>query len=398
RVEALRVVANKATALFRAAWQHRGRAHFLARNRHFMNPGSSRPPDQNWRTLRDPVVEDTARPSATTPTPTPAPTPPSTQFLSVSGCSPALTADALAEFYALALSLTRRAVQAAIFFALSRTRATAAAGLRPAREDTTLVRREDVATALEVLRLPRDAHAYWAAAPRRCALDVVYERRSRTKRPLRLTTDEAEAALAPREAAGFHQHTARFDAALAAAGAASRHELDRAGSAVQGGSDGGESDESADASERESGSESETDGDSPDDASPADCDSDFDLLSHQRADERDRLAAAEADARLREQLHLPQPPSRDTTGLQRVGIDRHATAATAIATATEAATASEAGIFAPRRRVTDAERDWRADMTWLAEWEQYGPGTAAVLRALHEEEDDGRCRKKRRSS
>ncbi|KAL1954549.1 hypothetical protein VTO42DRAFT_1059 [Malbranchea cinnamomea] len=84
------------------------------------------------------------------------------------GESPALTCEAFSDFYALAVSLTRRLVQSAIFFALSRIRSLKAGGWHVKE----WVRKEDVQAALDVLRLKPNSREFWRDAARRCSLDV----------------------------------------------------------------------------------------------------------------------------------------------------------------------------------------------------------------------------------
>lgn len=85
------------------------------------------------------------------------------------GESPSLTADAFADFYALAMSVTRRLVQSSLFFAMSRIRRMRDTGHRKAQ----IIKTRDVKTALSVLNMKQDCSGFWPGLARRCSLDVV---------------------------------------------------------------------------------------------------------------------------------------------------------------------------------------------------------------------------------
>ncbi|EAW11962.1 uncharacterized protein ACLA_007210 [Aspergillus clavatus NRRL 1] len=82
--------------------------------------------------------------------------------------APSMTADALADFYALTISVTRRLVQSTLFFAASRLRNMRETGNRKAR----VVRSRDVKTALDVLNMTHDRFDFWVGLARRCRLQV----------------------------------------------------------------------------------------------------------------------------------------------------------------------------------------------------------------------------------
>ncbi|PYH93311.1 hypothetical protein BO71DRAFT_399788, partial [Aspergillus ellipticus CBS 707.79] len=84
------------------------------------------------------------------------------------GETPSVTADAFADFYALAVSITRRLVQSALFFASSRLRNMRETG----NQKACVVRARDVKTALDVLNMKRDRSDYWPGLARRCCLRV----------------------------------------------------------------------------------------------------------------------------------------------------------------------------------------------------------------------------------
>ena len=79
--------------------------------------------------------------------------------------SPSLTSDALTDFYALAVSATRRLVQSAIFIALSRMRSNT-------HQKAKIVRAGDVIAALDVVKMKHNGFEHWIGLPRRCNLVV----------------------------------------------------------------------------------------------------------------------------------------------------------------------------------------------------------------------------------
>lgn len=82
--------------------------------------------------------------------------------------SPSLTSEAFADFYALAVSITRRLVQSSLFFAMSRIRDVSWSN----REIARAVRPRDVRAALDVLNMKYDTFEFWIGVARRCNLDV----------------------------------------------------------------------------------------------------------------------------------------------------------------------------------------------------------------------------------
>ncbi|KAI1926974.1 hypothetical protein LOZ64_000106 [Ophidiomyces ophidiicola] len=100
--------------------------------------------------------------------------------------TPALTCDAMSDFYALAISITRRLIQASIFFALSRIRAVQRTHVIP----ESLVKVEDVFAALTVLKMEQSSKEFWIGAPRRNALDIKRKKMNKTA-PLDYDTVEA---------------------------------------------------------------------------------------------------------------------------------------------------------------------------------------------------------------
>lgn len=133
----------------------------------FMN---SKDPDLDWRTVAE--DDDTNLP-------------------------PSMRRTAFEDFYNLAVSLTRRLVQASIFQALSRLRSSSDPRLVAG------VNRHDVHAAREIAGPKTEGQAYWTNAIRRCGIEVyresrrfkVNDGRKGTKVGYRLTRDELEEAL-----------------------------------------------------------------------------------------------------------------------------------------------------------------------------------------------------------
>lgn len=109
---------------------------------------------------------------------------------------PAIYRTAFDDLYNLTVSLTRRLVQASIFQATSRLRASdgARADWQPKAE----VREIDVRTAMNILSINADRRIYWATAARRCGVEVYSDSkkyrdgRDGTKNGVKLTYDEVE--------------------------------------------------------------------------------------------------------------------------------------------------------------------------------------------------------------
>ncbi|KKZ61336.1 hypothetical protein EMCG_04055 [[Emmonsia] crescens] len=129
----------------------------LLSERIFMNPGKSRIED-NWYNLR------------------------------VDAETPSLTCEAFADFYTLAVSLTRRLVESSIFLATSRLRSLERGGYQRGK----LVRREDVGAALDMLRMSHNSRQFWIGAPRRHNLNVEDIRHRKGFKPVPLTYNEVE--------------------------------------------------------------------------------------------------------------------------------------------------------------------------------------------------------------
>ncbi|PYH48905.1 uncharacterized protein BP01DRAFT_353211 [Aspergillus saccharolyticus JOP 1030-1] len=114
--------------------------------------------------------------------------------LSFADENPSLTADAFADFYALAVSLTRRLVQSSLFFAEARLRKWRDAGQERALE----VKSRDVRTALDVLNINRNSSEFWVGLARRLSLDVVDNRHVKDWKSIQMDYDEVEDILSGR--------------------------------------------------------------------------------------------------------------------------------------------------------------------------------------------------------
>ncbi|RAK97904.1 uncharacterized protein BO80DRAFT_427761 [Aspergillus ibericus CBS 121593] len=104
------------------------------------------------------------------------------------GETPSMTADALADFYALTVSLTRRLVQSTLFFAMSRRRNMRQTG----NEKANVVRSRDVQTAVDVLNMQRGHSDFWVGLARRCSLRVEDSRHRKGWKAVHMEHDEVE--------------------------------------------------------------------------------------------------------------------------------------------------------------------------------------------------------------
>ena len=101
---------------------------------------------------------------------------------------PSIFCTAFLDFHTLAISITKRLVQSALYFAMSRLRASDTGTYTHGR----FVRKEDVTAALDVLGMKANSRDFWAEAGRRCDLHV-YERITRFgKAKGKLSYSEAE--------------------------------------------------------------------------------------------------------------------------------------------------------------------------------------------------------------
>lgn len=110
------------------------------------------------------------------------------------GESPSMTADGFADFYTLAVSVTRRLIHSTLFFAMSRLRNMRETGNAKAK----VVRSRDVHTALDVLGMKRDRVDQWVGLARRCNLTVEDVRNRRGWKPVLMDLDDVEDILSGR--------------------------------------------------------------------------------------------------------------------------------------------------------------------------------------------------------
>ncbi|KAL2825279.1 hypothetical protein BDW59DRAFT_146339 [Aspergillus cavernicola] len=105
--------------------------------------------------------------------------------------TPSMTADALTDIYEIALSVTRRLVEATHFFASSRVRRNG----KRSRPSARVVKSSDVRGAARVLNMKSDGSEFWVGLARRCSLDVADMRHTKGWTDVRLNHDEVEALL-----------------------------------------------------------------------------------------------------------------------------------------------------------------------------------------------------------
>ncbi|PLB46064.1 hypothetical protein P170DRAFT_439757 [Aspergillus steynii IBT 23096] len=108
--------------------------------------------------------------------------------------TPSVTADAFADFYSLAVSVTRRLIHSALFFAMSRLQSMRDTGNPKAK----VIKSRDVQTALDVLNMKHDRFDYWVGLARRCNLDVADLRHRKGWNSVRMDYNEVEDILSDR--------------------------------------------------------------------------------------------------------------------------------------------------------------------------------------------------------
>lgn len=108
--------------------------------------------------------------------------------------TPSVTADAFADFYALTVSVTRRLVHSALFFAMSRLHSMRDTGNPKAQ----VVKSRDVRTALDVLNMKHNRFDYWVRLARRCHLDVADLRHRKGWNSVHMDYNEVEDILSDR--------------------------------------------------------------------------------------------------------------------------------------------------------------------------------------------------------
>ena len=104
---------------------------------------------------------------------------------------PSIMYTAFSDFHRLAVSITKRLIQSALFLALSRLRAAPVRKIKPQRA----VRRQDVAAALDILDMSHNARDFWVGAARRSKLNVCNSAKGRGFINEPLTFEDIEKAL-----------------------------------------------------------------------------------------------------------------------------------------------------------------------------------------------------------
>lgn len=110
--------------------------------------------------------------------------------------TPSVTCDAFSDFYAITVSVTRRLVQSAIFFAMSRIRNMKSYG---SRQKSKLVRTRDIRAALDVLNMKHNSSEFWIGVARRCSLDVADIRHRKGWKAGYMSYDQVEDALSGKD-------------------------------------------------------------------------------------------------------------------------------------------------------------------------------------------------------
>ena len=105
--------------------------------------------------------------------------------------SPSILYTAFSDIHNLAISVTRRLVQSALFFAMSRMKAMNSSNYTHRQH----VRRRDVTAALNVLGLKLNARDYWVGVAKRCSLDVYEDLRRKSVEGKKLSYEEVEKTL-----------------------------------------------------------------------------------------------------------------------------------------------------------------------------------------------------------
>ncbi|OQD73445.1 hypothetical protein PENDEC_c015G00387 [Penicillium decumbens] len=111
---------------------------------------------------------------------------------SFSAESPSMTGDALMDFYALTMSITRRLVQSSFFFAMSRVRAMEQLGYEDMAESIQSVRTRDVKAALDTLNMDYDRGNLLVDFARRSGILIRDIRNDRGWKPRVLDYEEVE--------------------------------------------------------------------------------------------------------------------------------------------------------------------------------------------------------------
>ncbi|MCJ1370431.1 hypothetical protein MMC20_001644 [Loxospora ochrophaea] len=101
---------------------------------------------------------------------------------------PSMMFTAFLEIYQLTMSITKRLIQSALFYALSRARATSSGKYTVQAS----IRKEDITAAVNVLGIKANAGDFWTGAARRCNLDIYESVNKHRKKGSRLSYEEVE--------------------------------------------------------------------------------------------------------------------------------------------------------------------------------------------------------------
>lgn len=274
--------------------------------------------------------------------------------------SPSLTADAFADFYALAVSITRRIIQSALFFAMSRIR-------NISYHKAKKVRARDVRAALDVLNMKHNSFDFWVGLARRCNLEVADIRHKKGWKADYMEYDEVEDALSGRRL--FSKSRERSD---------SRQRLDQKDNEEEPEDDEENDDDDDDPVNDKDDEYVEEEDDDDKSSAPSSplsthslASSVFDEEAH--ADEEDIYAEYIDQQRSQDEEHrireLLQCPLMDTLPPIVKTEDDHA--------------AAPPKPVAGRKRKEDLV-DWRERTLYRSEWEEYGRGLSAINEELAE--------------
>lgn len=260
------------------------------------------------------------------------------QNLCLENETPALTCDAFSEFYALTISITQRLIQSSQFFAMSRHRAVGRSGVIP----RSLVKKEDVFAALDVLGMKRNARSFWVGASRRCLLDVRHR-----------ITHNGESALTYDEVEELLDTPSKVDTSFQ-----STKSLRKGSSEISTHSFDDCSDGSHNASDENTSTEVD---------SSAESDESLSDPEEKEAEELDQQASREEEARLWRVI-TKSVTQMSTTGMK-----------------SESGLENEDGSQKPRgkRKTRQETANWRDTTLYQAEWETFGLDTVDVDKEMN---------------
>lgn len=123
--------------------------------------------------------------------------------LALKGESPSFTFTAFQDFHTLAVSITKRLLQASIFYAESRIRAHKSVTYGADR----IIKHQDVITALDILGMKHNSWDYWTGITRRCSLQVVEQKHKKGAEKRILSHEEVEHILLDRPKRGKYNQS-----------------------------------------------------------------------------------------------------------------------------------------------------------------------------------------------